>query len=72
VYGDKGALVYFRPLNHNNNYFTLLEINERKKKIRYYNLMVNKDIIEGIAKLTRVGKLMQIRYSLKDKRGKRF
>jgi hypothetical protein len=58
VGGDAGALIHFRPLNHNNNHFTLLEINEGEEKIRHYDSMVNKDMIEGIAKLTRVGKLV--------------
>jgi hypothetical protein len=27
-YGDRIRLIYLCPLNHNNNHFTLLEINE--------------------------------------------
>jgi hypothetical protein len=66
---DEGALVHFRPLNHNNNHYTLLEINEREKEIRHYDSMATKDVIEGTAKLTRVGKLVQVRYSFGDKEG---
>jgi hypothetical protein len=69
VGADAGALVHFRPLNHKNNHFTLLEINEREEQIRHYDSMAKKDVIEGTAKLTRVGKLVQVRYSFKDKEG---
>jgi hypothetical protein len=63
TFGDAVRLVHFRPLNHNNNHFTLLEINEREEKIRHYNSMADKGVIEGTAKLTRVGRLVQVRYS---------
>jgi hypothetical protein len=58
TFGDAIRLIYFRPLNYNNNYFTLLEINEREEKIRHYNLIINRGVIEDTAKLTRVGKLI--------------
>jgi hypothetical protein len=55
---DAVRLIYFRPLNHNNNHFTLLEINEREEKIRHYNLMADRGVIESTAKLIRVGRLV--------------
>jgi hypothetical protein len=58
TFGDVIRLIHFRPLNHNNNYFILLEINEREEKIRHYNLMIERGVIEGTAKLTRVSRLV--------------
>jgi hypothetical protein len=58
---DAVRLVHFRPLNHNNNHFTFLEINEREEKIRHYNLIADRGVIEGTAKPTRVGRLVQVR-----------
>jgi hypothetical protein len=52
--------VYFCPLSINNNHFTLLEINEREKKIYRYNSMVGQDIIDGTVKLIRVDKIVLI------------
>ena len=72
TWGDTGALVYFRPLNYNNNHFTLLEINELEGEIRYYNSKANKSVIKDTAKLTRVSKLVQIKYSFKNKKGDVF
>jgi hypothetical protein len=69
VYGDAGALVRFRPLNHNDKHFSLLEFNEREKKIRHYDSMANKDVIEGTGKPTRVGRLVQVSIPLRTKRG---
>jgi hypothetical protein len=60
TFGDAVRLVHFRPLNHSNNHFTLLEINEREEKIRHYNSMADRGVIEGTAKLTRVGRLVQV------------
>jgi hypothetical protein len=69
TFGDAVRLIHFRPLNYNNNYFTLLEINEREEKIRHYNLMIDRGVIEGTAKLTRVGRLVQIRYFFRTGNG---
>jgi hypothetical protein len=52
--------VYFCPLSINNNHFTLLEINEREKKIYRYNSMAGQDIIDGTVKLIRVDKIVLI------------
>ncbi len=56
MYGNKIRLVYFYPLNHDMNYFILLEINERGRKIRYYNSITKKDIINNKITMTRVRK----------------
>ena len=37
--GDGIRLVYFCPLNSNNNHFSLLEINEQERKIYHYDSM---------------------------------
>jgi hypothetical protein len=58
--GQSIRLVYFCPLNSNNNHFTLLEINEQQRKIYHYDSMVKKDVIDGTVKQTRVGKLVQV------------
>lgn len=63
TFGDDVRLVYFCPLNHYSNHFTLLEINEREGKIRHYDSMADKGIIDGIPKLTRVGTLVQVRHT---------
>jgi hypothetical protein len=68
MFGDAIRLVHFRPLNHNNNRFTLLEINEREGKIRHYSSIADKAVIEGTAP-TRVGRLVQVRYSFGDRDG---
>jgi hypothetical protein len=49
---DIKVLIHFRPLNRNDIYFSLLEINKLKKKIRHYDSMTDKDVIEDKAKLT--------------------
>ena len=53
-------LVYFGPLNSNDNHFTLLEINERERKMHYYDSMAREDVIDGSIKPTRVGKAVQL------------
>jgi hypothetical protein len=53
-------LVYFCPLNINDNHFTLLEINEQKKKIYRYNSMADQGVIDSTVKLTRVGKMVVV------------
>ena len=60
-FGDSIQLVYFCPLNHRNNHFTLLEINEREEVIRHYNSMAEQSTINGTSELTRVGRLVQVR-----------
>ncbi|RAL06642.1 uncharacterized protein BO97DRAFT_309607, partial [Aspergillus homomorphus CBS 101889] len=51
-------LVHFCPINHRNNHFTLLELNEKEKIIRHYDSMANPDPVKGI-KETRLSKLVQ-------------
>jgi Ulp1 family protease catalytic subunit len=53
-------LVHFCPINLNANHFTLLEINEREKKIYHYDSWASKDVISGHAKQTRVGKTVEV------------
>jgi hypothetical protein len=53
-------------LNNYDKHFTLLEINEREEKIRHYDSMADKGVIDGTGKLTRVGRLVQVRYSFGD------
>ena len=52
-------LVHFCPLNRK-NHFTLLEINERERKIYHYDSMADHGVIDGKVKLTRVGKIVQV------------
>lgn len=58
--------VYFCPLNHNNNHFSLLEINELERKICHYDSMASDNVINctipinGTVQLTKVGKLVQV------------
>lgn len=59
-HGQGTLLVYFCPLNMNNTHFTLLEINERERKIYHYNSMADQDVIDGRVKLTWVGKMVQV------------
>ena len=53
-------MVYFCPLNHKNNHFTLLEINDRDEVIRYYDSMSTQNAIDGSRRTTRVGALIQV------------
>lgn len=64
TYRDSVRLVYFCPLNHYNTHFTLLEINEREEMIRHYDSKAEQSVIDGTMKLTRVQKLVKVRYSL--------
>jgi hypothetical protein len=59
--GHNIRLVYFCPLNSNNSHFTLLEINERERKIYHYNSMASKVVIDGTVELNRVGKMVLVR-----------
>ena len=59
-HGQGIRLVYFCPLNSNNNHFTLLEINEREKKMYHYDSMADQGVIDGTVKLTRVGKMVLV------------
>jgi hypothetical protein len=58
--GQVIRLVYFCPLNSNNNHFTLLEINERERKIYHYDSMASKGVIDGTVELSRVGKMVLV------------
>ena len=51
-YSEESYLVYFCLLNCKGSYFTLLKINGQEEKIYYYNLIVNRDVINGILKST--------------------
>jgi hypothetical protein len=55
-------LVYFCPLNLNDNHFTLLDINEQNKKIYHYDSMADEGVIDRTLQLTRVHKLVQVSY----------
>jgi hypothetical protein len=57
-HGQDIRLVYFCPLNINDNHFTLLEINEQERKIYHYNSMTDQGVIDNTVKLTRVGKMV--------------
>ncbi|EXJ56204.1 uncharacterized protein A1O5_12660 [Cladophialophora psammophila CBS 110553] len=59
IFGDTIHPVYFCPLNHNNNHFTLLEVNDREKVIRHYDSMADQTITEGRFTLTRVAQLVE-------------
>ena len=65
ISGDMIPLVYFCPLNHRGNHFTLLEINDQEKAIRHYDSMADLATIEGSLKRTRVAWLVEVRPSLK-------
>ncbi|KAL2793949.1 hypothetical protein BJX66DRAFT_305135 [Aspergillus keveii] len=47
-FGEACPLVYFCLINHGNKHFTLLEINERKQVICYYDSMADSDTILGV------------------------
>jgi len=64
--GNMVPLVYFCPLNHYGNHFTLLEINDQEKIIRHYDSMADQTAMDGRLKLTRVAQLVQVRSSPED------
>jgi hypothetical protein len=39
---EAGSLVYFCPVNHQNNHYSLLEINEPERKIRHFDSLAEK------------------------------
>jgi hypothetical protein len=39
---EAGSLVYFCPVNHENNHYSLLEINEPERKIRHFDSLVER------------------------------
>jgi hypothetical protein len=57
----QNTLVHFCPLNINGNRFTLLEINERESVIYHYDSKADQGIIDGRAKQTRVGNIIEVR-----------
>jgi hypothetical protein len=65
-FGDSIRLVYFCPLNHRNDHFTLLEINEREEVIRHYDSMADRSTIHDTSKSTKVRKLVQVRTEEQD------
>ena len=69
MFKDATRLVYFCPLNHKNRHFTLLEINEQEEVIRHYDLKADKGVIDGTMRQTRMGRLVQVRYSFDDDGG---
>ncbi|KAA8652085.1 uncharacterized protein ATNIH1004_000989 [Aspergillus tanneri] len=62
AFGNVVPLVYFCPINHNNNHFTLVEINERERAIRHYDSMAQADTIHG-TKETRMSRLIKEEFS---------
>jgi hypothetical protein len=62
----QNILVHFCPLNVNGNHFTLLEINERESVIYHYDSKADQGIIDGRAKQTSVGKIVEVRMGLCD------
>jgi hypothetical protein len=64
--GEEILQVYFCPLNHNNNHFSLLEINEIERTIYHYDSMASDNVINGTipingtVQLTKVAKLVQV------------
>jgi hypothetical protein len=69
MFRDVIYLVYFCLLNYKNVYFTLLKINKQEKVIRYYNLIVDKGVINSTIKLIRVGRLVKVRCFFNNKGG---
>ncbi|KAF7502222.1 hypothetical protein GJ744_006435 [Endocarpon pusillum] len=69
VFENTTRLVYFCPLNHKNEHFTLLEINEQEEVMRHYDSRADQGVIDGTMKLTRVGRLVKVRCSFDDKGG---
>lgn len=63
--GDMIPLVYYCPLNHRDDHFTLLEINDQEKAIRHYDSVAEPATIDGSLKLTRVARLVGVRSSPK-------
>lgn len=60
--GDMIPPVYFCPLNHRGDHFTLLEINDQEKAIRHYDSMADQDVIDGSLKRTRVAQIVEVRF----------
>jgi hypothetical protein len=65
-HGQGTLLVYFCPLNRN-HHFTLLEVNERERKIYHYDSMANQGVIDSTAKLTPVGKIVLVSSGLRSR-----
>ena len=64
--GDETKLTYFCPLNRDSSDFSILEINERDRKIYHYDPMASEKVIQGTVsvngsvELTRVGQLVTV------------
>lgn len=56
----QNTLVYVCPLHTNGNHFSLLEINERERKIYHYDSKADPRVINGRVKQTSVGKIVQV------------
>ena len=56
----QNTLVFVCPLHTNGNHFSLLEINDRERKIYHYDSRADPRVIDGRAKQTLVGKVVQV------------
>ncbi|KAE8334482.1 hypothetical protein BDV24DRAFT_170146 [Aspergillus arachidicola] len=48
---EKASLVFFCPINHQANHFSLLEVNDRERAIRHYDSLSNSKTIKRMSKL---------------------
>ncbi|CRG92861.1 hypothetical protein PISL3812_09934 [Talaromyces islandicus] len=62
---EAGSLVYFCPINHQNNHYSLLEINERERKIRHFDSLAGKDRHDRVSSLIKK-EFAGLRYSYEE------
>jgi hypothetical protein len=56
----QNILVFVCPLHRDGNHFSLLEINDREKKIYHFDSKAYPGVIDGQVQQTRVGKIVQV------------
>jgi hypothetical protein len=48
---EAGILVFFCPINHQNNHYSLLEINKLERKIRHFDLLAGRACQDWVSSL---------------------
>ena len=56
----QNILVHFCPLHRDGNHFSLLEINERERKVYHFDSKADPRVIDGQVEQTRVGRTVQV------------
>jgi hypothetical protein len=62
---EAGSLVYFWPVNHQNNHYSLLEINEPERKIRHFDSLAERARQDQVSSLVK-REFTSLKYSYEE------